>query len=86
MYNQQVDEMTREQAREQVARALYADNYVAARGADAITRRAAGHWFDDLDKWTAGKYRDQADAALSVLWPEVERLRAERGRGAGKRH
>ena len=64
-------DLTREQAREQVARALYiAPRINPADAAERWDRLQAG---DD----TRSDYLDDADAALTVLWPVVEGLRAE---------
>lgn len=59
-------DLTREQAREQVARAIH-----------TIQCGNRCEWTGAVDPWEPDRLR-LAAAALSVLWPEVERLTRER--------
>lgn len=67
-------DMTRDEAREQVARAIWDSPRPIDAWDDAVR----------LGHVSVRRTRLGADAALSVLWPEVERLRAERDEARAK--
>lgn len=74
------DDLTRDDAREKVAQALEPMAWV--RGGVA---RAFGESHEDAEAREQNYARRDADKVLTVLWPEVERLRRQRDDARGER-